>query len=41
LVNKEYKNVVIAFGPLNETGKFNNTKTIHACSPSEDKDGAH
>jgi hypothetical protein len=44
LVNKEYKNMVIALGPFNETvhlktGKFNNTKTIHAHSPSEDKDG--
>jgi hypothetical protein len=41
---KEYKNMVIAFGAFNETlhlkkEKFNNTKTIHARSPSEDMDG--
>jgi hypothetical protein len=45
LVIKEYKNMVIAFGAFNETlhlkrKKFNNTKTTHAHSPSEDTDGA-
>jgi len=44
LVNKEYKKLVIAIGPFNETvhlktRNFNNTKTIHAHSPTEDKHG--
>lgn len=36
--------MVNAFGPFNETvhlktEKFNNTKTMHACSPNDNKDG--